>query len=313
MKYLKLFTLLALMAAFGLVSCSEDTTTGPDTTKPDKITNLVATSLNDSTVSLKWSVSASESSSLFTGYQVNVLNEDGQNISGSPDTLAKGTNMLSVQGLNAGTVYTFLIRGKFSNGNLADSVYIKWSPAFRFDMNTNDDDVLKVYELASSFGSGLQLFDADTYEKSVARTVGNGAKWDLGFYFSAGNIKFGSASAMTSMFNFSQAPGVTEMFATAFEANSLDEVYDSRSMNDGSRNTQYDATVFDLTSLNQNSGVVFYVRKKTGSDYNYAKVLIKKNPSGTGFIQGEPTNRYIEVAVSYQKKTNVPYAKIGVN
>jgi len=85
-------------------------------------------------------------------------------------------------------------------------------------------------------------------------------------------------------------------------------------MDDGDRNTKYTEHAIDLANYPGTQNLIVYVRKYQPGNtrYNYAKILIKRNPLG-GFLWGTGKNEHIIVQVSYQRVDNVPYAKTASN
>jgi len=265
------------------------------------VSALMATSKDDKSVSLKWNASADESNADFAGYWIFVY-PVGQT-SGDPIELPKGTTTYIATDLTEGTVYNFDVHAvKNYGGNylLSAKTNIKWSPASRFILNINDDNI-KMYETASSFGSGLQLFDPSGGAPKTLK-VTSGADWDLGIYTSGSNIWFGSASKMKARYSsFAGTAKVCQISSTKYEVNSLDDVFDSQALDQGH---SFSESEIDLSTLTGNKNVVFIVRTNSPT-WNYAKVMLIYNG---GFLQGPAGNRYIEVQVSYQKTSGVPYA-----
>jgi hypothetical protein len=299
MKSFKIY-LLALASVIVLIACNE-TTTPTDNAKPVAPTALKANSTNATTVDLIFTASTSESDALFDRYILTVTDGVTEVLK---DTLLKGQNMVSISGLDEGTIYDFSVKAKFTNGEFSSVATIKWSPATRFIKNNNDSEIF-VYESASDFGSGLQLFYA-TDKAPRIRKVSAGADWDLGLYTTGGKLLFGSASKLgyTSLVG---TPGVTEI-SKVIEADALGNVYDSEAMNAAS-NTWSEKAIDLSTYTTANKSLVLYVREKNGATYNYAKVqIVKVNTSFLSTVGG-PNNRYIKLFISYQTKADVPFAK----
>ncbi len=297
----KIFFAMLAVSAFLLVSCDETTTEPePDVFKPVAPSGLMATSLDNQTIRIKWTHSADVDNPKFKEYEI-VVTGGGPLAPVSKD---KQSNTYELTGLDEGTVYTFEVSSVSTEGEKSAAVSIKWSPASRFTESApNFANPIRVYETASSFGSGLLLYDADN-EGPVIKKVANGAEWDLGLY-TTGKLVFGSAKLLT--YNFGTNPvnivEISDNVLTGY--NSLDEVYDSQALSAGSFKEQ----LIDLTKYNQN--IVLVVRKKaSGEDkWHYAKVFIKY--LNDAFLMGQPDNRYIELVVSYQMVADVPYARIG--
>jgi len=266
----------------------------------DPAKQLMATSIDDKTVKIKWTPSDEESSSNFIGYWLFVYPTNSQ--PGDYLEIQKGSTNYTIGGLTEGTVYNFdLYAVKNYSGKtlLSQKVTIQWSPATRFITNINDD-AIKLYESASTFGSGLKLYD-ETGGAPKGLKVSSGNEWDLGLYTEGSVIEFGSAKNILQ--KYSSYTGTTkkvEIASQYIEANSLDEVFDSQALSAKS----FSERTFDLAQIQTNKNIVFIVRTNPPS-YNYAKVMVLNKG---GFLQGNPNNRYIEVIVSYQKVPGVPYA-----
>lgn len=286
-------SLMLLVFALFLASCS-DNTTNPVDSKPAAVKGLMATSLDNTTIRLLWT----EPTDTYTGFTLDITPG-----AIAQKTFAKGVTTTDVSGLIEGTVYTFKL--KAVNGTASsDSVTILWSPATRFTKNINDD-FIKVYETASTFGSGLQFYNVAGNAPKVLK-ISNGADWNFGLYSkSAGTTFVGSPSKLTYSYT-GGTPKLTEISTDYFETNDLNTVFDSQALN--ADPSKFSEMSIDLETLGATTGVVLICRTKdNGTDWNYAKVFIKK--TGGTFLQGTADNRYIEVQVSYQKVVNVPYAK----
>jgi len=244
---------------------------------------------------LKFDASTSENDGGFSGYTLDIAPGVF-----ATKTLTKAQTVYDVTGLTEGTVYTFTIKSK--NGDQESvGATITWSPATRFINNVNGD-IIKVYEYASSFGSGLDFYDASGNAPKVY-TVANGAYWNIGLDTrTSGSIILSSPDLLN--YNFGTQPGVTEISQSYFDTNDLNTVFDSQALDAG----PFAERSIDLSTLDVTTGVVFICRVKEGSNttWTYAKLLIKK--TGGSFLQGAAPNRYLECEVSYQKVAGVPYA-----
>lgn len=294
--------LLIILSVLVFSACEETTTTteNPLVSGPD---SLKATSINETTVRLRWKLSADESKSYFKDYVLYITPGAFQ-----PKVLDKGTNTIDVTGLTDGIIYTFELKSRNTdNKESTTSASIKWSPAFRFTTNINDEPI-RIYETASVLGSGLQLYEP-TSGKPKTLKVASGEYWNLGLYSKNNEVSIYSANYMynNNLYNFPTAPSyITEISEDIFLTNTLDNVFDSQALSAKNFSTNY---YIDLTDPDLKNGAVFIVRTKaTGqTDWNYAKVLLK--PSTSGLLQGTADNRYVELVISYQKKAGVPYAK----
>lgn len=269
---------------------------------PDAPTELMATSIDDKTIAIKWTASSSEGEQGFEGYRLFVSIDGGDTF--SPIDYDAGTTNATITNLAPGTVYVFSLSSMMTYNDspvFSAPVSIKWSPAFRFTENINEE-AITLYESASDFGSGLELHN-DNGDAPKTLKVASGDNWDLGLFTSDGTVTFGSASSILSKYSsYSGTPKRVEISSTYYKANSLDDVYDSQALE---TRQDFSEQTFDLASIDNpdNMNLVFIVRTNF-PDWNYAKVLVKYN---NGFLQGSGSNRYIECVVSYQKE-HVPYA-----
>lgn len=265
---------------------------------------LGATSLDSTSVRLFFATPATPNvNTAFDHYVYTVRNNAGALISEKSITSTNGT--IDIASLMEGEIYTFDIKAMYKNGDMSKALSVKWSPASRFTLTSNGV-FIRLYESASSFGSGLDLFDKTTNSSEVL-TVGNGGSWNLGLDTKdANNVKFSSAKSIG--YNFPIAPQSAQLSTSYYEATGLNDVSDSKAL---STNEFEDGShlLTDLEASANGSNIVFIARTIEPGEinYNYAKVLIK-NVSGK-FLQGTAPDRFIEVQVSYQKKANVPYAK----
>ena len=299
MRKFAILTFALIFAGFIFNSC-EDTTTNPiDPEVPDAPTALMATSKDDSSVLVKWTASPSETNTLFSGY---VLTVTGGTQSG-PYTLTAAQNPFNVTGLDEGTIYTFSLKATYSNGEASSPITVQWSPASRFTLNENDAEI-KIYEAASSLGSGLVIYNPISGAPKIAK-VADGANWTLGLYTKDNEIAIGSPSLLN--YNFGTTPGVVEIGDIYTGVSSLDDVYGSQALSSQS----FSEKKIDLKQYTSNIVIVlrYHMTGKTG--WNYGKVLVKY--VNGSFLQGPAGNQYAELIVSHQLITDVPYSKVSQN
>jgi hypothetical protein len=93
-------------------------------------------------------------------------------------------------------------------------------------------------------------------------------------------------------------------------ANSLDDVFDTQALDNSTAG--FKENLVNLATLpNPDTGVVLIMRSRVdASTVNFAKILVKRNAAGTGFVNGAGSDSYVEVEASYQTVTNVPYAEM---
>jgi hypothetical protein len=266
--------------------------------------DIFATSLNSTTVRIKWEAPTSADYTLYAAYLIKVYDEAMAQV-GSSVTIDKATKQYDVTGLTEGTEYTFKVYGKYATGVESTSpAEVVWSPATRFEELAGTS--IRVYETESNKGSGLDLYDATTQKPQIL-TVNSGSMWNLGLDTRTSNkIFFGPARSID--YNYTGTPVLTHIGQDMlYYSNTLDEAFDNIPMNS---NIDYSAELIDLNMLNLNgkTAVAFLVRTEaTAGDWNYAKVLVKK--TGGNWLQGTSPDRYIEVEISFQKIINVPYAR----
>ena len=305
MKYFKINTIFAAIGVIAtmLVSCSDNTTNTVDNSNriPNPPTKLRATSIDQNTVRVKWDLSNSESDSLFTGYRITY--------NGSPTSfdLPKGTGMRDFANFLEGVKYTIKVVALFSNGNTSSVDSVIWSPASRFVTNINDAPI-RIYETASSFGSGLQLYEP-TNQKPKGLKVASGSDWNLGIYTTNYNgtsgLMFGSPDSLN--YSYTGTPKITEISSDYYdEASSLDEIFDTQALDAAN----FSPGIYDLTQFKPTNGALVFIVRTYESGLlqqpNYAKVLIKY--VNNSFLQGSGSDRYIECVISYQLVKGVPFA-----
>lgn len=295
MKQFKIFAVMVLFAAFIFTAC-ENTTNPTNPQVPNAPTNLMATSSSSTEVSVKWTPSTSESDPLFAGYVLTVTGGGAM----APIALTAAQNPYKVAGLQEGTVYTFSLKAKFTNDEVSDAATVQWSPAARFIDNENDAPI-RVYETASTYGSGLVVYNPDTQKPKSAK-VSDGASWTLGLYTKNSEIAIGSPKSLS--YTYGTQPGTVEIGNIFTGVNSLDEVYGSQALS----SMTFSEKKIDLTQYTSNIVIVLRYHMTGQTDWNYAKVLVKYT-SGA-FLQGIADNRYVECIVSHQLVTGVAYSRI---
>ncbi len=296
---------LLLIAVFSLAIFNgcEETTTPEETPLVSAPSNLKATSIDQSTVRLKFQASTDESKTYFKDYVLYI--SPG---AFAPRSIPKGQTVVDVTGLTDGTIYTFEIKARNTDDKESlTSAQIQWSPAIRFTKNINDEPI-RIYETASQFGSGLQLYDPASGKPKTLK-VASGEFWNLGLYTKGTEQSLYTATyiANQNLYNFPVPPSATtEISEDIFQTNTLDNVFDSQALSANNFSSNY---YIDLADSNYKNGVVLIARVKYPgqNEWNYAKVLIL--PGANGLLQGTPDNRYIECVISYQKTAGVPYAK----
>ncbi len=292
------------VASLFLVSCDEESTEPePTVFTPEPPTNLVATSIDNQTVRIKWDHSVDVNNAEFDHYELTVVGGGPT----QPEIIGKNNNLGDISGLDEGTIYTFELRSVSTEGELSTAATVQWSPAGRYTFNEFDEPI-KVYNSNSTFGSGLNLYDEDTQTPTVWK-VKDGEKWDLGLDTRDNGVKLGSAKLIN--YNYTNDPVNTVEISSEVitGVNSLDEVFDSQALNTDP--TKFQERIVDLTQYSEN--IVLIVRRMIPqeSEYHYAKVFIPyQNGSFLTYDAGLEDQTYINAVVSYQMGAGVPYAMI---
>lgn len=300
---------LAMLAmSLILIGCEEET---EDPVLPAAPTNLQATSVNETTISIKFEASADASMAGFLGYYINVIDDAGNSVL-TDDTLAtyqSGTK-INIQNLEEGKVYDISIAAYNEDGR-SDAISVKWSPAYRLNSTLNGVEI-KVYGSASQFGSGLKVYSDDGIDIGPEiLTIASKAMWNLAFDDSNNMFRFGSANEVSIGASSPNPTNPAEISAKMFNAASLDDVYDSEALSQSTFSTK----LIDLGSndyANYSGMVLIFRITNDDNTINYGKILIKKDTTDGNFVFNEGTsNQYIDCVISFQRTSDVPYAKIG--
>lgn len=296
-----LFALLALVA----VSCNtNEDPVDPSGTKPNMPTSLKAQSLSSTSVGLKWDAPAGGVTP--TGYTIyhNIVGSSAK--TAIEVTGASSTNQV-VSGLAPGTMYEFTVQAV--NGSVVGdaTAALTWAPAYR-------SGVIRMYSSRSTNGSGLIVFDGNPR----SATVSLGGLWDLAYddqddparpkIASPGFAK-GYVDQATGRFSNGQLSKITYLGRQYTDVNDLNDIFETEDLNDDRLSADKEAA-FDLSSVGGTKGMAFVFANKNATvspnTFTYGKVLVMRN--GGNIIQGSGDDKYIEVVVSYQTATDVPYA-----
>lgn len=296
MKFSRILSAAACfcLLSIAFVSCTDPVGGGGGTTivVPAAVTGLQATSVDESTVRLRWTASSTAAA---TGYRITVLSSTGTVIGTPQNTSTSTATIADISGLTAGRVYTFRVQTRTKDTVSAETT-INWSPATRVRLANGAP--VRIYESESSFGSGLAI------QGGVAQnlTVASASRWDIGLDTRPGtngqpSFDIGSPNK-TSYTAFNNNGGrKTFVSSTVYSpVDSLNQVFD----------TQFSGGTDErlITFTTANRGFVMGVRTQDG---NFAKVFVKASAAGV-ILQGTAPNRYVEVEISYQPVANVPYA-----
>lgn len=285
MKYLK-SNLLALLLISALIFAScEDSNDPvvPDVKDVNPPTNLMANAKDDSTIVIKFTPSISRDSSNFKDYVLYI----------SPGTdkkvIDKSSNMITITGLNSGTIYTFEVAARNTKEKESAKASVSWATATRFNN-------IRLYETDSDFGSGLELFNSET-QKPANYKIADSDKWDLALDTRNDSYDFGSPFLTSYDIPSPRRTLVYIPNDSWTGVNSLDDVFDTEVLNPN------EEQLINFTTVTKG----FVIAVKT-EDNHFAKVFVKAVDGK--ILQGTANNRYIEVDISYQKTANIPYAKV---
>lgn len=295
---LKINALLLALFAVVMVGCNTNEDPVNPGTTPNPPTALMATSVNTTTVGLKWTAPSNPAA---TSYEVTATPTNGGTSVVKEFTTTSG----SVNGLVANTEYTFTVKSLNGTAKSTTGAVIKWAGAARYTTN------ILLYETLSSNGSGLEFPDMANLK------VSEGARWDICLdtrdqnttpptpSFDIGSPTKSSYTDDAGKFLNGGAQARTTLIGKVWpNVSSLDNVYESVDLG------QAGALSEALINFNQAdaSGTPFAFVVKTASG-NFAKVLVKA--SNGKLLQGSGTNRYVELEVSYQSGASLPYALKG--
>jgi hypothetical protein len=303
MTFIKLFiTLLGLSALVALYSCSDPA--GPKK-YPAPVVDLVATSIDSTSISINWVASATESNPAFDRYVVSVNGTDGYS---RWDTILRVSNPYKISGLKQEVIYRIDVYTMIKGGELSEKSSIVWAPAYRFK-EVLAGVPIRVYEQSSPLGCGLDLFFPETL-KPRTLPLDSSQSWNLALSIDS-NVMFGSPRLLGYDYK-EKLPAFTEISDFYYDTPTLDIVYGSEPLNVA----LYSSKLVNLTEVEPQikSHLILLVRTRETGDsinFNYDKILIKKIDGK--FLQGTATNRYIECEISYQKTLNVGYAKKPVH
>lgn len=285
-KYKSLLAAATLVALI-MVGCNENTT-DPTDAVPNAPTGLMATSNSSTKITVKWTA---PTAGTFTGYKLKVTGTGLDTTFTISDKTAIG---YFVDNLTNGTKYTFALSSVNGTASSATAASISWSPSTRFtEINGN---TIRLYETASTRGSGLRLYNETTKLPEVMN-IAAGSSWDFAIDNKgiADSVDTGSPGALS----FVIAPRrVTLMGKIYSNVSSLDDIYESADLT---------ASVEGAYTL-PNAATGGYCMVLKTADGNFAKVLVKS--VGGKILQGTAPDRYCEVEIAYQTAKNVPHVEI---
>lgn len=297
----------ALLATLVVGGCNEnDTPTDPipDPVAPKAVTNLLAVSLSETSVGLRWN---SPVDTALTGYEVSWKSTDGVD-SGSV-SVAPATDTTENATVAKEKTYTFTVKTKRGT-TLSTGVSVVWAGAQRFSNDAaTPATTIRLYEKASSNGSGLTLDPGLGGPRNMSVATPS-ATVQLGFIVDAnGKVVIGAAYSFPEFKNVDKFDSNTYVSTQSWVANSLNDWFITQSLDkyipaDGNlRAFTFDATVTGTT------GQGFVARTGATGNYHYARIFV--NNVGGKLLQGTAPNRYVELTISYQNMPGVPFAKRG--
>lgn len=306
---MKILMIAFLASAFFLTSCDEETDDDDDTVvvTPAAPTELMATSIDSTTIHIKWTASTSESDANWDGYHLMVSTATGEMIVEEHIMDHTSGDPYPISDLTAGEIYSIELYSEYADGTRSEeAATIEWSPAIRFSTAGDGTSDIALHERASSLGSGLDLYfyDTDFDEKGTASlSVSERADWNLALDTGTDGLirDLGSGSLLYTDGGYDEPTEMT-MISNPIAAESLNDVFDS----EGLDSKNFSEQVIDLTNYTSNQ--VIYVKVTNGSDEYYAKVLLKY--AGSDWLQGTEPNRYIAAEISFQERSGVPYAEV---
>lgn len=306
-NWLNINMLMIALAAVAMIGC--ETTTEPTDTPlptPKAPTKLEAKSNNETSIGLRWTAATGDTVTP-TGFLVE-YNAVGSATKITLPVSGSTANTATVAGLTEGTIYEFVVYTVNDTVKSVASPKVQWSPARR------GEGVYRLYSSANaSQGSGLGIFRA--VGAPAVLTISSGGEWDLCFDDKeSNNPKIGSPGQSRyvndSTYEFpngqqSKTVYINDVIYT--NVTSLDDIYESSALTLPNENGE---KMFPINAIPESTdGVAFVLgtRDETDKKYNFAKVMLKKQNSGT-YIQGTGASSYVEVMISYQTVKDVPYA-----
>jgi hypothetical protein len=293
-RFLIAVFLSALGYVLSLSGCADNPASPSDALQSLAPLDLVAVSIDDSTVGLQWGAPDNYVSVYLVSWRGEQQHDTGSFIASA--------TTVSVGRLHSGQPYIFEVAA-LRGGSLSPTAEVRWAPAMRFKSESGRDSTIRIYESASSYGSGLAIFSAVGGPRRLSIYT-QGAQLALTTdqadpdHFEIGTVYARLGATVDSSVYIS-----TRTYLTA----SLDDWHhnedlDADILSDGNRR------VFYLPgTISDELGRGFFVRiTMQGRDY-YGRVLIN-NVKGR-LLQGTPPDRYIEVTVSYQATPDLPFAR----
>ncbi|MCL2039900.1 MAG: fibronectin type III domain-containing protein [Bacteroidetes bacterium] len=317
MSLKKLMSILCMLAIsmFIFTACENDDI-DPDGEENPTVINVlpVGTMYAGQTgtyqITVAWDHSLSINESWFDKYELTI---SATGIEDQVVEVAKNLDQYHCGGLDASRTYTFRV---VAVGNNADTLVrstakeIQWALATHFDKN-DVGSTIKVYVRQSSLGSGLNLYSQE--QSPSAWRVGNGDRWNLALG-GRDTLIFGTASSVVSAMGYTLTGNPVDADITTpleEDTDKLDDILFYQDLSKESYSKKHINLKTDNVATSKTKGLTFFARIGTSTaNYQYAKILVLKNGDNGGYLHAATeTNAYIELLISYQTRTNVPFAK----
>jgi len=298
---MKLFisSFFAVVLVFSLTACDDDGPSGPDDPDVAAPTNLRASSADEALV-LSWTPSASEAQDNFDGYKLHVENQSSFEYFYEN---APPGNGHFISGLSNGTRYIVSVRAVTKSGKESPTeVKIEWVPATRRSVDAGGQTIRVYATTSTTFNSAIDLFNPD----GKAEVIPQASE----LFRTRGSL-FVYAPDATSNFLVMRSPhtagnqGLETQFSTVtYDADDLDEHFATTPP----ATHTYTRSDMSITAAPIALGKVVYGRLKRGTVNYYFRLLVKRDANGR-MVQGSGLDRYLELVVSYQHISNIPFAK----
>lgn len=300
MKHLlKLNIVVLALTALVMVGCNTNDVVDPGPkTAPNVPTGLMAKSISETKIGLKWT--ASTGTVIPTGYKI-VVREMG---AASSQTLDAGTSTVTeISSLTEGKVYEFSVYAVNDTAKSTATGIVQWAPARRAT------STFKLYSSNNSTnGSGLAIFGVTS--PSVLK-VSQGDLWDICFDDkTAGDPLLGSPGQsryVDGSYKFPNGKDAKVVYLSALQyptVNSIDEIYETAALMIPASNGE---KMLKLSTVTGTTGFGFVIgSKNSDNSVNFAKVVVKR--VGGNLVQGTGADSFVECEVSYQTFKDVPYA-----
>ncbi len=269
------FSGLLILAALALaaVGCGKNVTDA-SAGKVNPPTNLQALSVNDTTVSLRWTASSTDTG--LSGYLVQA---------GSlRDTVSRSTLQFAVSPLTRGQIL-FQVSTMASSGDRSDAATIQWATASRFD---NPYVIFEADNANPSKIAGLHVGDRLTDPATMALNDPNAATTMDLFLFEMQDqsLVIRSANLFVGIWNHT-------LFSTVVDTATSLDVY---------RSSFPTADTFTLDNVPVSDNVIYYalVTGQPGES-NYVRLHIRD-------LGGTTPNRSIAIRISLQRIPGLLYA-----